>query len=802
MDIKLKQTALKNLALTAGGLAESAVQKEIGKIAAVLRTETQYDHIADQLELLDTIAFRVHEKAVEITKDFLARLETLELTYQEVLGYPAERLREYQNNNTLTVKALELLEHIRYHQPAAILDIFFQYCIHADESIAKQARHGIEELAGYDLDIFYGDGKSWPGLGWEPQEKVLEKVSSFDDSQKRRYFSGIIAACDKMLSPTLEGTNWSYKSVTIRSGAVPAMDGVKDIRKKTLELLQGLYPLAESLEQKKAVMGAMHAATRTPHMGKYGDDVLAMIMRDTLTVVQFMQAVAPNEDLQIKQKIEHDAYFFFRRGVDQQVKAAALEVKAILDRDAEYQIFKILIGFQGVFSEWGEKETTRDEYDHEKALREQKASEFATAITEENYAEWKARILNYASIKSNDMATFPYFGKFLEIFGKSSPVLALRLLNESSDQLEGFLIAVLYGISETDQKSKAYEMIATWCDHGKYLFSLARFFEFTHDVDESLLRKIFAKAVAHNDLGTLSQIIASVSAKYTEANKHLIKEFFIPALEALTSHKNSGWIFGFWFRKQRSEILAGMEPAEHNAILDNLFWLQEIDYHAEEILCIIAEQSPEPVLRFFCNRLSKEKDDDDRSKYEAIPFSFHKLSEPLSKIPERAVDAVLEMYDGNYGMFIYRGARLLKNIFPSFPKAFERKLVQVVQTQQEKNLLFVMAILRNYEGQPFLHDVCKELIKVLPNDGSLLNEVHIILQSTGVVSGEYGFVEAYNRKIEEIKPWLEDRDEKIQEFASSYISNLEKRIEYEKKRADEDIMLRKHEYGAGEEEEG
>jgi beta-lactamase class D len=109
-----------------------------------------------------------------------------------------------------------------------------------------------------------------------------------------------------------------------------------------------------------------------------------------------------------------------------------------------------------------------------------------------------------------------------------------------------------------------------------------------------------------------------------------------------------------------------------------------------------------------------------------------------------------------------------------------------------------MAILRNYDGNPVINDVCKELVKILPDGSSLTNELTIIMQSTGVVSGEYGFVEAYKKKIEEIQPWLQDESPSIKEFAQNYIMSLEKRIEYEQKRADEDITLRKHQYGADE----
>lgn len=800
MDVKLKLKALKNLAKSAGDVAKTAILKETSKIIEALQKETQYDRIANQLEYLDTIAYRVHEETVVAIRKLLERLKDLELSYQEIQGNPVERLKKYQNSYTLMVSALKVLEHIRYHQPDKILDIFFEYSCHEKESVAKQAKHGIEELAGYALDIFYGDGKDWQGLGWEPQEKVLEKIASFDEIQKQKYFSAIIVACEQILSPTISGESSTYKTFTWQTGAVPATDGVKIIRKKALVELQHVYTLAMNIEQKRAVLNAIETATDTPHMGDYGNDVLAMIIEDSIAVVEFLKTIAVSDDMQLMQKIEHDAYWvLYHKGeLDKTIQKVALEIRDALYADEEYQKFRILIGFESIFHDWEKGGKEREDFDHERKYREAEALKLAESIDKDSYEEWKNRIIYYASIKSNDMATFPYFGKFLEYFGESSPDLALHLLSEISDQLKSFIIAILSGVSKTENKEEVYSLIESWCDEGKYLFSLARFFEFSSEVNEGLLKKILDKALEYDDLDTLNQIISSVSAQYSKDNKHLVKKFIMPALEKLTTYKNSGWIFGFWYRKQRGNILDDLEVSEYKIILKNLFWLQEVDYHAEEILCVIAKQSPKLVVEFFCKRLSKEKDDDDE-RYNAIPYSFHKLSEPLSKHPEQLVDTILDIYDGDYDLFIYHGALLLKIIFPNFPADFQQKLLTVIDSKEKNNLLFVMAILRNYDGNPIIHNVCKELVKVLPDDSDLENELNVILQSTGVVSGEYGFVEAYKLKIEEIQPWLQDDSPKVKEFTQKYIASLEKYIEYEKKRVDEDITLRKYKYGSDEE---
>jgi hypothetical protein len=801
MNIEQKKNILAHLAQkTADQAALQAIQKEFVKITAAFQSETQYENIVDQTELLDVIAYRVHEEAVRAIRNLLKRLESVELTYLEIPGYSSERLLEYQSNFTLMVKALKVLENIRYHQPVEILDIFFEYSCHTEKSVAKQATHGIEMLAGYDLDIFYGDGKDWPGLGWEPQEKVLKKIDSFDQTQKQKYFSAVIVACEQILSPTMAGTSSTYRTFVFHTGSVPAIDGVKEVRTKALNELQNLYILANNVEQKKSVLNAMEKATHTPHMGEYGDSVLTMIIENTITVVEFMKAIVANEDMQLMQKIEHDAYWLlYHTGtLNETIRTVALEIRDALYENEEFQKFRILVGFESIFHDWEKGRKDSEDFDLERTFREAEALKLAETIDIDSYNEWKERIINYASIKSNDTATFPYFGKFLEQFGKNSPSLALQLLIEASDHLENFIMVILLGVAKTEHKEDAYSLIESWCDKGKHLFSLARFFEYSPEVNEKLLKKILDKSVSNNDLATLNQIICSVSAHYNEESRPLIERFFVPTLEKLTALKNSDWVFGFWFRKQRDDILAEMEATEYKAILDNLFWLQKVDYHAEEILCVIAKRSPVLVIQFFCNRLSKEKDEGDKGRYDAIPFGFHTLSEPLSQHPVQAVNAVLDTYDGNYGLFIYRGARLLKNIFPDFPPQLQQKLLEVIQSKEKRDLLFVMAILRDYDGNPIIQNFCKEIVKILPDGSDLTNELNVILFSTGVVSGEYGFVEAYKQKIEEIKPWLQDENPRVKGFAQNYIVDLEKMIEYEQRRADEDIALLKHQYGVGE----
>ena len=181
-------------------------------------------------------------------------------------------------------------------------------------------------------------------------------------------------------------------------------------------------------------------------------------------------------------------------------------------------------------------------------------------------------------------------------------------------------------------------------------------------------------------------------------------------------------------------------------------------------------------------------------------FKFSKLHETLAEFPEIAVDTVRPWFDGNEALFQYRGANLLKIIFPDLAVPFGAKLLELVQTGERQDIEFVLSVFRNYEGEPFLHGICREIVAILPENDELLGIVSIVLQSTGVVMGEFGFAEAYERKIEEIKPWLNDEKQKVRNFAADYVTGLENTAKSERRRAEEDIELRKHAYGVREEE--
>jgi len=221
-------------------------------------------------------------------------------------------------------------------------------------------------------------------------------------------------------------------------------------------------------------------------------------------------------------------------------------------------------------------------------------------------------------------------------------------------------------------------------------------------------------------------------------------------------------------------------------------FLPDIKFLAEEVLTPIAEKYPQKIISFFNKRLLIQKKREDH--YDAIPYRLHQIKKPLSDNSEIIVPEILKWFKKKDYLLNWEGSRLIQAIFPIFNKSLEEELIKLIKSKNEKDIRVVFNILRAYKGEEFLHNVCKELIKEYPKNEDYHKKIFIVLSQIGVVWGEYGSVEGFKKKKDEIKIWKKDKNEAIQLFVKKYENYLEERILYEKKQADEDIELRKRQF--------
>ena len=175
--------------------------------------------------------------------------------------------------------------------------------------------------------------------------------------------------------------------------------------------------------------------------------------------------------------------------------------------------------------------------------------------------------------------------------------------------------------------------------------------------------------------------------------------------------------------------------------------------------------------------------------YEAIPYGFNQVGRQLQNDVGAVIEKVSAWRRKRDRRYKWEGARLIKNIFPAFGKELENALVELMKSGEKMAKQVLLEILDCYDGECFLHGVCREAVKIYGQDEKYRRRLIWRLAKTGTVCGEYGFVEAYRKKLEEINHWRKEEDKNVLLFVQEYEKHLRARIETEEKDAHESLEL-------------
>jgi hypothetical protein len=798
MEKSLKIKTLKSLAERKGEAAEAALLEELSKINDVLKSETDYHVLEEAIEFLKIFAYRHPKDSCEILSRFVSRTDELQTTIEDSGSITSDEVAKYFGSASIAKEAIEGLIQLRYQNFDTLLPLFVDLSLHEQEKIKKKAIEGLKQMSEFNIHVFRGTEKQG-GVGPAPQTKIIEYLKTLSSPELLKYFDAVLTLCKELFSPTMQGGSSTYDTFTISTADIPPMDQISTIRTGTIEILGALFNEAETANQKIQVINHLSNGTRAPGRATLGSEIRQIIEQNTIDILNLFARYASGSDFSIVQKIEHHSFHIYRIAVSEDIVDAALRVEIVIAKNQEYQIFRDLVGFEGIFGQWSELAKSHNYIRLTDDDREVRVLTHVKSVKKDSAAEWQIRIVEYAKTESDDSASFQYFYKFLEELAKSYPSFAFQLLQEEENALKSFLIPLLRGLWAGEKEKDLRELIDSWIADGKYLSSITKSFMGLQQFEVEILSRLIEVATKINDITTIDTLISLSIENYSFDPGIATEKVFLPAISALTSLNDSSWVFDNWFRKNKEEMFKGLSKEQIVLVLENLITAPNIDYHFEAILSTIAETYPQNVVELFGKRIEYEKLQTTSSTldrvYEAIPFDFSELNETLNKIPELVVSEVRKWYDGDYGQFIYRGAKFIRNIFPKFSETIEAELINITQKNTKDDHLFVLAVLRSYDGQDFIYNVCKELVSLLSEDDELLKEVAFAIMSTGVVSGEYGFADAFRDKSESINTWLEDENPKIQNFARKLIDDLTDTAARETERADEEIAIRKIRFG-------
>lgn len=728
------------------------------------------DDIFVNLELLEKYIYRTPFKAIQILKAIINSKKPLKVVTRNIKDWGKVKGK---SRNDLIEKSVELLERLRYIKSKDVFTLLLKLSNSEEKSIKEKANKSLEKMSEYNLFILQK-------IGYQPQVFLLNEIEKFRDRKLLANFNAVSSVLEQIINPSFEGNEMTdYKTFTIRRGGLTASENLKNIRERAIEILRKLFLLSKTIPQKKKILQILKEATQTPH-DNYTKELETLVLGNTNKIIEFYNDVVKRADHEIVKEIEEQSHWFTKRYPDKLKNIKKLQ--SFIAQNSEYNIFKIFVGYDYRFEEdldWEEAEIER----------KQKIQEFIEQISDDNFDEWQSKILSVISNynQDKDYGRYQYFNSFINELGKQKPNIAQKLIQNNEKGLEEFLIHLVAGIYVSGKRGIAVKFIQSSIQKGKHLSLCTYIFSYVKEIDENLLKQAFEKAKRKQDIRALHNIIRSIVANYPKDRRHT--KLFIQIIKELTKQKDSWWINNVWFQKE--SVIELLSEKDFDVILRSLLLVSNIDYHTEAVLEIIAKDYPLKIVQFFEKRIiiqSKQKRED---RYDAVPYNFHKLNFVLQEHGKIIIPEVLKWFKKKNWLLNWDGGHFLKNIYSI--SDLDEELIKLLNTSIASDIKTVLSILSTYQGHITLDSkVIQIIVKRYPRHHS---DIMSSMSATGgVVSGEYGFVNSLKGKKDSVQKWKKDKRKYIQNFINKYDDFLDKQIDYEKKRADEDLELRKHQY--------
>lgn len=645
------------------------------------------------------------------------------------------------------------------------------------------------------------DRRAWQQVGPGLQRLLVDRIAALTDADLAAAAPTVTIMLRETLSSTVTGTTWqTQETMVLHTGAVRVTDGLKAIRREAIAQLKRLHALLADAAMRAEVRHAMTAAGNTPNNAGYSDALGVLIMIDLADVVDFFTETGPALALEPKRQLEAELFRLYRgyhvlpeamRGNAELVEAqgrlldAFARCREMIDGDQDLTRYRLLVGFDNVTRfMW---DTVRYDIEASGAERAADIAALAATVTPDTETEWLVRLERYVLTESADMAMFLGLQEFIKILARTGAGLLLGWLPRLSERLANWLPGMLHALFEAGHGDAVEEVIEQWVAENRHLASIAWYLQFAERFRLDLLSTITERALAQGDAPILTNAAAAAARQSDRGQTRLFDAIFLPAATALTGQRSFGWMSGL-FNWSDAGLLKGLSGEQALRFLALLAEPPQLGANGEAMLAVVAKEHPDAVLALIGTRFARENKYGDM-RYEDLPHGLHYLKDPLAAAPNAVVAAARRWFDADPHLSEYRGGRLIAEVFPNFEHPLYPLLCGQVETGRD-GIAFVLSVLRAYEGQPFLHPLLREIVALLPDGDEMRSIVEIVIDSSGVLVGEYGGVEAQETRRALVADWAQDERAIVRDFAVSFIRTAENQLAFERRRADQSAAMR------------
>ena len=704
--------------------------------------------------------------------------------------------------DAVTRLVVEIVDYLRYVDVVGSLQLLIDiFRGEPSDDARQQIVNVVKQLAEYNIDAYHQVG---PMI----QMALVDHLGGMSDAEVDSVRPIALTVWTEAIQSDITGAKWTADAVVLSTGAVPASEELNGIRNRAIEALFAAYNRSIDDTQKREVLSALDTATRTPNQTQYSNELLATTLKDATRIVEFVTERAIVEGYELLQHLEHQFLFdYFRadslnndpddrfccQAEAKELVAAIIKFRDTINADDLFVRYKVLVGFESVYPRhWNEENFDcegADEY------RSDEAKRYIDEITAENENDWFDLIERCAETKSSDLATFPVFGNFIGQLAERQPEVADRLLARASDNLRSFLPGFLNGLAQSGRHDIYERILKAELESARNLVGVARHLRYSDVKNPDFIERVLRRAIDRDDSMAVIECLLFALEHFGTEKIADGDTFLLNAFTFLNERKDARWASQAWFLQKATKFYEELTPEMMAQILQNLGYLRQVGYQVERILVRLAERQPEAVWDYFGVRLVQETaEGDDKDRFKAVPFRFHGLEKELSKDPKLAITKGMSWFARNRKLFQFRGGRLLSNAFPSCTPGFAAELAELVKAGGDAEADFALAILRNYRGETSTYVVLKEIVSRFSDDTRKMSGVRACIDSTGVVSGEFGRAEAYQTKKESLADWQADERPAVKAFAEKHVAELGLMIASERRRAEADREMRNRDY--------
>ncbi|MBP1871952.1 ppGpp synthetase/RelA/SpoT-type nucleotidyltransferase [Ensifer adhaerens] len=721
---------------------------------------------------------------------------TARVTPVQPIETPFSSYKGYEASD-VTEKAVEIIDRFRY---TAIEECFQALQkIFADESnerIRTKISETVGRLAQYNLQI-------WHQVGSEVQRRLASvmKMQAVVPSTVRPLF---IETWNQMLDAEATGNEWTADAVSIQFGEVP-IDQVHELRQTAISALFEFFEQAGSDQERRKIFHALENAKRPANRGDSNPDFQRQCLIDHKRIIDFLAARAPSLSYELRETIEHSLLYDYHHaipllgttgaalGCQHQATELTLAIRTIRDafnEDPTYFRYKILVGYEGVMAwQWDEPEFDPERVE---SYRDEQSTAMLGEVTDETQEDWLRFLERCAATKSNDLATFPKLGQFIVNLAKRNPSIAEFMLDNANDDLLRFLPGFLNGLFQGADHELYRRVLTTFLAKPGHLSAIALHWRGSSPDDPDTLAQLLHRSLEEDDRQAIAECAVFVIREFPDKVPPL-DVVFRPALRHFINNADPSWIRNAWL-PTKTPFFDQLDAVDADLILESLLELTELSYDAERLVSYVAVGYLERVWEFLGRRFAHPREESGDHRFEAVPYRFQLLTRRLSSNAELALNKTRSWFDADSSLFAFRGGKVLAQIFPACAADISDALIARVTAGDEDDARFVLGVMQNFHGEPSTHAVLKALLVSFPESDFVRSGVARSIQNTGVVHGEFGFVDSLREKKTLIEPWLND-DSVVADFARQQISSIEREILSEQRRAEERNALRRLEFG-------